>query len=301
MAEQVNRPAGILYNHNPELTRDILERDYVVPTVEELRAAKTPKPSKANNWNPQPPAGCGNRWSPVPHHEWIDTIEALAPEFGLSVNNWRLACGTARTERNGLTGHEEQSINNLGHDLAFMADVTGLGTVGDGPDELTRILGGRFSNMQITNARLLAGGLIQICFNGMITGEILIGRKQTSRLDTVDMVRQGLQNWVLEQQSLEQIVDRMKNTTITDRDATVALGRAVGLEGSDPIMSVGFARRTFEEYKNPTHDVFRQNRSWDLYNAATERMKHERGSNDSAQRLQLGLTRILVPAEVSLN
>lgn len=61
-------------------------------------------------------------------------------------------------------------------------------------------------------------------------------------------------------------------------------------------MSVGFARRTRQEFEQPRHECFRERNAWSLYNAATEQLKHEnRMSNAKAMEIQLGMTNLLCP------
>lgn len=276
-----NRPYGLLYDHDPSISYGSLRADYSVPTIEDLRAAK--EASRRENSRPLP-ENLGAKWQPIHHADWIEAVRTAAVELDLEV--------TA----------EKFSLSKDGHDLfglfEFEGDVSGA------PDDhVYKVFALRTSNMQRQHAEGRTGGRVSICANGIMTGAFMLGHKQTNQLNPVELVRGGFEKWVDQQRTLDTAVAAMKNRDLTDGEVYEIMGRAViGAGGQKGFLGSAAARRIVAEYEQPRHEVFAARTGWSLYNASTEAMKHEkRMSNDTGERLQLGMARLIVPADVSLN
>lgn len=270
-----NKPHGILYNHDPSITVESLRATYRVPTADELRDAKEQSRRATSRSLPD---NLGSRWQPVHHADWIDAVHGVAGELGLVVADQKFALSADRHDLFALFEMESDQIDRA-------------------VDHVYKVFALRTSNMQRRKSEGRTGGRVHICSNGIMTGEFLLGHKQTKNLDPVELVRDGFGKWVDQQTQLDRAVAVMKDRTLSASDVFELLGRAmIGYDDHKGFISAATARRIVDEYEQPRHECFRDRNAWSLYNAATEVMKHEaRMSNDVAERLQLGMAKLLVP------
>lgn len=267
---EVRAPRGILANSTVGLTRDRLREIYSVPTVEELRLLK-----------PKAGDGLGNRWKPVDHADYADALVRACHDHGLEIAK----------ETYHLKGHKLQGVFEFANRQS-----------GDGLDRTTGVMGFVADNAQSVARTIAIGEHVFICTNGMVIAEHVVKKKSTTFLNVDELAHRAVELWCSGYAKSAGTIDRLKNTPLSDEDVTMTLARAVGLTDEKQIMSVGFARRVREEYNAPRYEVFGERNAWSLYNAATEMLKHERNlSNEKSTEIQLGMGRLLIPADLSVN
>ena len=258
-----NKPRGVLYSHDPSLTLEWFDKNYTVPTVEELAEIKDAK----NVMSATARASLGNRWRPV-HQGYEVTSERF-------------------------------SVSPDGHDLAAIWNLADDGSLGG---DVVPVIGLLTSNVQRTKAKILVAGEVSVCTNGIAMAEHVIGHKQTTGLMPMELVSRGVSVWMQTQEVMRKQIEMLKATELSDTAVTRSLAVAVGLEGGSKLMSSAMAIRCREEYLKPRHEEFQPRTAWSLYNAVTETFKHEkRMSNAKALELQLGMHSILTPGGCQLN
>jgi hypothetical protein len=271
-AAPTRAPRGLLSDHTPGLTRDIIRDTYTVPTVDDLRALK---PNADHG-------SLGNRWRPIHHADYLDALISACIRRGLEVS--------------------DETYHLDGHTLRGYFSFANRGT-GEGPDRTTGVMGFLADNAQ-NNARTVAvGEQVWICTNGMVIADYVVKRKSTTGLNVQLLADTAVDLWCKGNAEAANTIGFLKQRNLHPDVTTRLLGEAVGVDGlGNEFMSVGMARRVRAEYDKPRHEVFNRSNAWCLYNAATETLKHEpRMSNDKAMQIQLGMTKLLLPADIRSN
>jgi hypothetical protein len=215
--------------------------DYKVPTHEELRSRKNTS---------------GSRWAPVHHLDLIETIENQASRMGYTIKNESFQTPSPKNPHD-LFGFME-----------FETDIPGF----DG--QIGQMLGFKSSNLQNHALKIVSGGRVFICMNGMVTGEWVAKHKHTTGLYVPQLVREGLLEWERQQQKTIQTVNSLQETGMNDELASHALvlGAREGIISSDKILSI------YREWEDPKHEEFQERNAWSFYNCVTERAKEWRPS-----------------------
>jgi hypothetical protein len=223
-------------NGKYDLTRDSL-KGYQMPTFDELRSIKK--------------SAIGTRWAPVHHLDLVQAIERQARVMGYTLKDESFMSPTRNPH--DLFGYME-----------FESDVPGY----DG--QIGQMLGFKSSNIQNHALRIVSGGRVFVCMNGIVAGEWVANHKHTTGLDLYGLVYTGLHAWEDQQKQVAQQIARLQNIGMDDRSASHALVTAAqeGILSSDKILSV------YREWQDPKHpEAFADRNAWSFYNCVTERAK----------------------------
>jgi hypothetical protein len=186
-------------------------------------------------------------WTPVPHHRLVEQVEHALRASQLSVV----------TQAHALSH---------GGDRYF-----GLLQVETGRTDYSLVLGLRNSHDKRFPAGLVAGAQVFVCDNLSFAGEVTLSRKHTRfiardlPLLTERAIGQLQESW----HGQEKRINRYMAHAIDDRDAHDIMVRAVDVG----VCPVTVLPKVVQEWREPSHPVFRERTVWSLFNGFTEALK----------------------------
>ena len=188
-------------------------------------------------------------WSPIPHLRLIEQVERALFAAHLTIVNQAHALSHDGDRYFGLI--QVETVQNSG-DYAL-------------------VLGLRNSHDKRFPAGLVAGAQVFVCDNLSFHGEVELSRKHTRFINrdlpilTERAIGQLQEKW----HGQERRISRYQGQVIDDRDAHDLMVRAVDVG----VCPVTVLPKVVQEWREPTHDVFRQRTVWSLFNGFTEALK----------------------------
>ena len=188
-------------------------------------------------------------WSPIPHLRLVEQVEHALSAANLTIVNQAHALSHAGDRYFGLIQVEAGKANG---DYAL-------------------VLGLRNSHDKRFPAGIVAGAQVFVCDNLSFNGEVELSRKHTRFIGrdlpmlTERAIGQLQEKW----HGQEQRIDRYKNYAIADRDAHDLMVRAVDVG----VCPVTVLPKVVQEWREPSHDVFKERTVWSLFNGFTEALK----------------------------
>ncbi len=166
------------------------------------------------------------------------------------------------------------SIVNQAHALSHGGDrYFGLIQLDDGAPDQGRglIVGLRNSHDKKFPAGIVAGAAVFVCDNLSFSGEVQLARKHTVYIErdlpqlTERAIGQLLEHW----HNQDVRIARYRDATINDAAAHDLMVRAVDVG----VVPVSTLPKVIQEWREPSHEDFRERNSWSLFNAFTEALK----------------------------
>ena len=192
-------------------------------------------------------------WTPIPHLRLVEQVERAL----------RAAHYEITTQAHALSH---------GGDRYFgLIQVEG----GRSNRDYSLVLGLRNSHDKRFPAGLVVGAQVFVCDNLSFHGEVELSRKHTRFIGrdlpllTERAIGQLQESW----HSQEKRIDRYRQHAIADRDAHDLMVRAVDVG----VCPVTVLPKVVEEWREPSHEVFRQRTVWSLFNGFTEALKGNLG------------------------
>lgn len=188
-------------------------------------------------------------WSPIPHIRLVEQVERALRADHLEIVNQAHALSHGGDRYFGLIQVEGARSNR----------------------DYSLVLGLRNSHDKRFPAGLVAGAQVFVCDNLSFTGEVQLSRKHTRFIGrdlpllTQRAVGQLQEQWY----NQEQRIDRYGDYAIDDRDAHDLMVRAVDVG----VCSVTTLPKVVQEWREPSHDTFRERTVWSLFNGFTEALK----------------------------
>ena len=186
-------------------------------------------------------------WRPVPH---IDVIEAVTEV--IRAHRWDI-----ESERFGLATD--------GQKMFGVMEITRSSS-----PQWHRCIGIRNSHDKSLAVGLSAGIVVLVCSNLAFGGTRLINRKHTCRIDLNELIARAVASLEDDFLTTETVCEDLKDIQLkNDDEARSCIVRAaeLGVINSSDILPV------YREYKQPSHDEFREPTRWSLLNAFTETVK----------------------------
>jgi len=186
-------------------------------------------------------------WRPVPH---IDVIEAVTEV--IKVHRWDI-----ESERFGLASD--------GQKMFGVMEITRSSS-----PQWHRCIGIRNSHDKSLAVGLSAGIVVLVCSNLAFGGTRLINRKHTSRIDLNELIARAVASLEDDFLTTETVCEDLKDTYMKDDDearSCIVRAAELGVINSSDILPV------YREFKQPSHDEFREPTRWSLLNAFTETVK----------------------------
>jgi hypothetical protein len=186
-------------------------------------------------------------WRPVSH---IDVIEAVTEV--VKAHRWDIA-----DERFGLASE--------GQKMFGVMEISRSSS-----PQWHRCIGIRNSHDKTLAVGLSAGIVVLVCSNLAFGGTRLINRKHTSRIDLNELIDRAVASLEDDFLTTETRCEDLKDAYMKDDDearSCIVRAAELGVINSSDILPV------YREYKQPSHEEFREPTRWSLLNAFTETVK----------------------------
>ena len=186
-------------------------------------------------------------WHPVPH---IDVIEAVTEV--VKAHRWDIA-----DERFGLASD--------GQKMFGVMEITRSSS-----PQWHRCIGIRNSHDKSLAVGLSAGIVVLVCSNLAFGGTRLINRKHTSRINLNELIALAVASLEDDFLMTETRCEDLKDEYLKDDDearSCIVRAAELGVISSCDILPV------YREFKQPSHEEFKEPTRWSLLNAFTETIK----------------------------
>ncbi len=207
-------------------------------------------------------------WRPVAHQDVADVLIERAEDRGLRVKSerWTVVDGQYHPEPG-------ERVHVPGAKLFGSVDFEPLDRSLriDLPDGLLASAGVRNSHDKSFALSVLSGARVMVCSNGMLSGEYVISRKHTSRIDLVQSIDEALDAFLESVRGLGELVGCLRARRLTQRTARAAVVEAAKA-GAYPSSYILDVVRAYEE---PEYREFKPRTAYSLYNACTSVMKRQ--------------------------
>ncbi len=187
-------------------------------------------------------------WHPVPH---IDVIEAVTED--IKAHDWSI-----EGEKCGLASEGRKMFGVM--EIAKSSSP-----------EWHRCIGIRNSHDKSFAVGLSAGIVVCVCTNMAFGGTTVIKRRHTSGIVLAELIDRAVASLEDDFLTVETVSEELKDAYLRDDDeARSCIVRAAELcvINSCDILPV------YREFKQPSHEEFREPTRWSLLNAFTETIKH---------------------------
>jgi len=188
-------------------------------------------------------------WTPIPHLRFVEQVERSLHQSRLNILS------------------QAHALSHEGNRYFGLIQVQG----GRSNSDYGLVLGLRNSHDKTFPAGLVAGAQVFVCDNLSFNGEVKLSRKHTRFINrdlpmlTQRAIGQLQEKW----HHQEQRIDRYMGYAIDDRDAHDLMVRAVDVG----VCPVTILPKVVQEWRQPSHDVFRDRTVWSLFNGFTEALK----------------------------
>lgn len=120
--------------------------------------------------------------------------------------------------------------------------------------------------------RLVSGGHVWICSNGMIVGDIITFRKHTGEVFPAlkEMITVAINRMEMDYEKTQRDILIMKDVDLTTTMAAELIGR---MYVEERILTSTEVNEVARQLRNPRFEDFKPNNLWSLYNHATFAMK----------------------------
>ena len=185
-------------------------------------------------------------WRPVPH---IDVIEAVTEV--VRAHGWEI-----EGEKFGLAREGQKMFGVM--EISRSASP-----------EWHRCIGIRNSHDKSFAVGLSAGIVVCVCTNMAFGGTTVIKRRHTSGIILAELINRAVASLEDDFLTTESVCEDLKDVYLKNDEARSCIVRAaeLGVINSSDILP------TFREFKQPSHEEFREPTRWSLLNSITETIK----------------------------
>ena len=186
-------------------------------------------------------------WKPVPH---IDVIEAVTKV--IKAHDWEI-----EGEKFGLARE--------GQKMFGVIEISRSSS-----PEWHRCIGIRNSHDKSFAVGLSAGIVVCVCTNMAFGGTTVIKRRHTSGIELSQLIDRAVASLEDDFLTTETVCEDLKDVYIEDDDearSCIVRAAELGVINSSDILPV------YREFKEPSHEEFREPTRWSLLNAFTETVK----------------------------
>ena len=191
------------------------------------------------------PDNAGRYWQGIQHGRLVDVLSMQIRNRGWEITESRF------------------SLSKDQYDLAgaFKMRLPGVDT----PEGMDLSLGFVTSNALRKSLKMVVGAVVQVCNNGMATGEIVMQKKHTKQFSLSDEITKSLDEYEIKSRTLNETVRSLKERELSQVESDQILMEA-GRQHLMPFSRIG---KVDQEYHNPTFAEHGRNTSYALLNAFT--------------------------------
>jgi len=207
-------------------------------------------------------------WHPIPHGLLLDTAFKTLQDVGLNV----------RRERYGLNQSGDRFFGVLDLDSPII-------------DGVSLAVGLRNSTDKSMSAGMVLGSRVFVCDNLAFDSEIKVLRRHTPGIirDLPGLIETAVGQIGAYRELAEQRIERMREFRLDDRTTHDIVVRSA----DDGCINWTDVPRVLKEWREPSHEAFKDRTAWSLHNAYTEVLKSTFQRNpDKATGRTVRLTRL---------
>ena len=186
-------------------------------------------------------------WHPVPHIEVIEAVTEV-----IKAHDWSI-----EGEKFGLASDGKKMFGVM--EIARSSSP-----------EWHRCVGIRNSHDKSFAVGLSAGIVVCVCTNLAFGGTTVVKRRHTSGIVLAELIDRAVASLEDDFLTVETVSEELKDTYLRDDDearSCIVRAAELGIINSSDILLC------FREYKQPSHEEFREPTRWSLMNALTETIK----------------------------
>ncbi len=214
-------------------------------TIEQLRQVELKRPEAA-----------GSHWRGIQHGELADAIVAAAAKRG-----WRVAESRFCLSRDEADLFGAFEFDKVPKDL-------------ETPEGIRWALGVATSNARRRCLRLFAGGVVEVCSNGLTTGSLVMQQKHVLNFDFVKQLEFVWDDFEFEMRNASSVIQRLKDFRLTQRDVDHLIMQAGRFRWHGrPLIRPSKLIEVDLEYRVPRFEEIGTGTSWALLNAFTYVLK----------------------------
>jgi hypothetical protein len=204
------------------------------------------------NWRDAEVPSLTETYSPVAHSELIYLLEKQLNLDGYQVVN--------NSVNQSYDGDQIAGTMKLNKDTGIAGN------------EMSQTLAYQNSYNKRLPIRIVSGGEVWICSNGMIVGDIITFRKHTGDVFPAlkELIALSITRMEEDYEKTQRDVIVMKETELTTKLAAELIGR---MYVEEQILSSTEVNEVVRQWRKPKFEDFKPNNLWSLYNAATFAMK----------------------------
>jgi len=202
--------------------------------VDQLRATPLETPDNA-----------GRYWQGIQHGRLVDVLSMQIQNRGWEITESRFSLSKDKADLAG----------------AFKMRLPGVDT----PEGMDLSLGFITSNALRKSLKMVVGAVVQVCNNGMATGEIVMQKKHTKQFSLSDEITKSLDEYEIKSRNLKETVTQLRQRELSQVESDQILMEA-GRRQLMPFSRIGAVDK---EYHNPTFAEHGRNTSYALLNAFT--------------------------------
>jgi hypothetical protein len=214
------------------------------------------------------PDNAGRYWQGIQHGRLVDVLSMQIRNRGWEITESRFSLSKDQADLAG----------------AFKMRLPGVDT----PEGMDLSLGFVTSNALRKSLKMVVGAVVQVCNNGMATGEIVMQKKHTKQFSLSDEIQKSLDVYEVKSQTIKETVTRLRERELSPTEADEILMEA-GRNHLMPFSRIGLVDA---EYRKPTFEEHGRGTSWALLNAFTYIVKK---NPVHAQMNQMNKFRELLP------
>ncbi len=193
-------------------------------------------------------------WTPIPHIVLVNEVEKQMKAAGLVISD------------------QVHSLNLDKDGDKRGSRYFGLMEIESPNDDDYRVIAGlRNSHDRMFAASICIGNRVFICDNLSFFNEVVFGRKHTPNIlrDIPELVSRAVGQLNTIRDNQDDRIQAYKSHEISDETAHHLFVNVI----KSRVVSPSKIKNMYEEWENPSHDVFKDRNVWSAFNAVTEVMK----------------------------
>ena len=199
----------------------------------------------------------GPKWKGVQHGELADTIiNYITKPLGFKIADEKWYCNDSGS---ALYGAVDIDTSNTQFELKI------------GQPAMFS-LGVRHDNMGRFGVSFAVGARVEVCQNGVLSGDFVLKNRHYDSLDLEEAVANGMEQYLQELDDVQLFIEGMQCIKMNDQTASYLIMKAAERIQGNTHGCINWAhlRTVYELWKKPDHFEFMPRTQWSLYNCFTQ-------------------------------